>query len=342
MNDKEELRLVFCDQEQEYAHLLSNFLRERKGIAWEIQTYTNMETMLEKERNKQIDIMMVAERSFEQVVEELHPRKTIILTECGLLHDDEYMHVDKYQEAQNVYKSLVEICIQLGDARVSFVTRHTNTVFIGIYSPIRRCFQTTFAVTLGNMIAQKYKTLYLNFEHFSGISELAADVGARDLADLLYFLMAEKEKFFLRLQTVVKHNGNLDYVPPMKCGQNMLSISSKEWEKLLLTIDESGQYQYVIMDLSESMQGLFDILRMCTKVFTLTKEDRIAQGKLAEYERILQNYSYEDVLEKTQRCMAPVVRKVPETLDQYTKGEFADYIKNIINEIERTKDNGLH
>ena len=94
------------------------------------------------------------------------------------------------------------------------------------------------------------------------------------------------------------------------------------------------QYEIVILDLSESMQGLFDLLRICDKVFTLTGEDRVAQGKLAEYEQILASYEYKDVLDKTHKCMVPKVRRVPEELEQYTRGELADYVRNMIRELE--------
>ena len=56
-------------------------------------------------------------------------------------------------------------------------------------SRVHRCMQTSFAITMSLMLAKKHSTLYLNFEHYAGISELLPDMQTLDLADLLYFLV---------------------------------------------------------------------------------------------------------------------------------------------------------
>ncbi len=90
------------------------------------------------------------------------------------------------------------------------------------------------------------------------------------------------------------------------------------------------------------MQGLFDILRLCSRVYTLTKEDRIAQGKLLQYEQILALYEYGDVLGKTRRLSLSHIRKLPEELELLTKGDLAELVKGLIQEMEeeRGKEEG--
>lgn len=342
MKEKREPVLLLCDQEEEYASQMTEFMRMHKELPWRIRTYTDADKMLEEESGRAIDVLVVAERTYQEQMTMLHPLRTVILVENGLDIHREYIGISKYQEAQKVLQAFLEVYLEIADGGYFRVAEAEKTIFIGIYSPIRRSFQTTFALTLSQLLAERHRTLYLNFEHFCGISELAAQTDARDLADLLYFLMAEKDKFQLRLQTIAQHRGNLDYVPPMKSGQNLLSVTAEEWQNLLGRISETGAYEYVIMDLSESMQGLFDVLRQCKVVYTLTKEDKVAQGKLAEYERILGAYEYEDILPKTRKCRMPQVRKVPDTIDHYTKSEWADMVHNLMKELEETKENGLH
>lgn len=342
MKEKRKPVLILCDKEEEYAQSMTEFLRRHRGLPWSIRTYMDTVKMMQEEKGNAIDIMVVAERTWKEELSALCPLRTIVLLENGLDVRNEFVSVDKYQEANKVLQSFLEVYLEIADEGYFHMAEIGKTHFIGMYSPVRRSFQTTFALTMSQMLAVSHKTLYLNFEHFAGISEIAAQAGARDLADLLYFLMAEKDKFQLRLMTIAQHKGNLDYVPPMKSGQNLLTISGEEWQHLLHKVAETGLYEYVIMDLSESMQGLFDILRLCTVVFTMTKGDHIAQGKLAEYERIMQDYSYEDILEKTKKCVVPQVRHIPDTLDQYTKGEMADFVGGLIRELEGTKDNGIY
>lgn len=334
MKEKRKPVLVLYDREEEYACLMTEFIKKHRELPWDVHTYTREEELLREEKDRPIDVMVVSERSYEDKLSALRPVRTIILNESGLMRWTDGVVVDKYLQAAKVLQSILEVYLEIADVVIPHMQGVGNTRFIGIYSPVRRCMQTTFALTFGQMLSEKYRTLYLNFEHYVGISELAAEAGARDLADLLYFLMAEKDKFRLRLQTIVRHMGSLDYVPPMKSGQNLLFVSPQDWSRLLQRLEEMGEYDFVIMDLSESMQGLFDILRSCAKVYTLTREDGIAQGKLAEYERILKAYSYEDVIRKTYKCAPPQMKKIPDELEQYTRGEMADFVRKMIHELE--------
>ena len=195
--------------------------------------------------------------------------------------------------------------------------------------------QTSFALTLSQMLSEKHRTLYLNFEHYAGITELLPDSQTRDMADLLYFLNGETDKFRLRMQTMIQRKVKLYYIHPMKSGQNLLMVTLEEWMQFFQKISDFGEYTYIILDLSESMQGLFDILRLCKKVYTLTSEDFIAQSKILQYEQVLALYEYEDVLKKTCKCRLPKIRNIPQDLEQYTKGDLADYIRRQLQEICR-------
>lgn len=334
MDEKREPVLVLCDREEEYAQLMTEFIRTHGAVPWKVRTYTDVEELLHGERDCPIDVMAVSERTYQEKLSSLHPARTVILNEGGLKQWEGVICVDKYQQAQNVLQSLLEVYLEIADFVLPNVKNMDKVRFVGMYSPVRRCRQTTFALTLAQMLAVNHKTLYLNFEHYVGISELGAQAGARDMADLLYFLMTDEVRFELRFKTIVKQVGNLDYVPPMKSGQNLLSIKPREWIQLLQRISGLGEYEIIILDLSESMQGLFDLLRVCDRIYTLTGDDNVAQGKLAEYERILELYEYQDVLDKTYKYTVPKVRRVPEELEQYTQGELADFVRNIIRELE--------
>ncbi len=329
--------MALCDAEEEYAQLMTEFMKKQKNLPWELHTYTNADTLLGVEREG-IDMLVVAESAFCQELRELSPRCMVVLGESGVMRWEDISYVDKYQEAEEVLKQLLGVYMETADVQLPFLRTNRKTVFIGNYSPVHRCMQTSFAITMSLMLARRHPTLYLNFEHYAGISELLPDMQTLDMADLLYFLNAQKDKFRLRLQTILKHKGALAYVPPMKSGQNLITVTSKEWLGLLERIEELEEYEYVVLDLTESMQGLFEILRMCRHVYTLTREDRIARGKLLQYEQVLALYEYGDVLGKTKRLALPHIQKLPEELEQLTKGDLADLVKGLLRNLEEGGD----
>lgn len=333
LDTMEDSILVLCDTEEEYAQLMTEFLKEHKDIPWKIHTYTDVAHLLREEAKEKINMLVVAESVYSEEFKKLQPERTVILNESGVIKWGKVCNINKYQQAENVLRELLEVYMEIAGQPPPRLVKNHNARFIGIYSPVRRCLQTSYALTMAQLLAQEHRTLYLNFEHYAGITELLPDMQTRDIADLLYFLTAKQGKFRLHMQTITMHKGKLDYIPPMRAGQNLLTVTGTEWLQLLQKIEELGEYEYIILDLSESMQGLFDVLRLCVRVFTLTKEDKLAQSKIMQYEQLLQLYSYEDVLEKTCKCALPQIRRLSEDLEQLTKGELAEYVKRQIKDI---------
>ena len=333
MKEQDRKVMALCDTEEEYARLMTEFLKRYKDLPWELHTYTSVEELLLREQHQSLSMLVVAESTYTEEIKKLQPGRLVVLNESGMLRINELHNVDKYQQAEEVLKCLLSIYMEIADVQFPRLRKNSKVVFIGNYSPIRRSMQTSFALTMSQLLAQEHRTLYLNFEHYAGITELLPDVQTFDLADLLYFLNAEKDKFYLRMQSMLHHKGKLDYIPPMKSGQNLLTVTSAEWQGLLQKIEDTGEYEYVILDLTESMQGLFDILRLCKHIFTMTCEDRISRSKLLQYEQILSLYEYEDVLGKTKHLNLSHIRRLPEELEQYTKGDLADMVKELLKDL---------
>lgn len=319
--------LILCDCEEEYALLMSDFLKAHKDLPWEIRTYTTLETLLDREKKEEIALLVMAESVYRRKINELHFKKLVILNESGIRRGEGIENISKYQQAEDVLRKLLECYADITEAGFPKLTEGCRTKVIGVYSPVRRSFQTTFALTMSQLLAGKNRTLYLNFEYYAGNPELLLDMQTRDLADLLYFLNVDKEKFGLRMQSMVQRKGLLDYIPPMRSGQNLLHITTEEWLQLLENITDLGEYEYIVLDLSESIQGLFELLRNCHKVFMPVKQDGIAKCKLMQYEQMLELYDYRDVLQKTHKCQIPHIHKIPGEIEYYTKGELCEYVK---------------
>ena len=331
--------MVLCDTEEEYAQLMTEYLRRHKNVPWDIHTYTDMGELFRKEAPAPA-MLVVAESAYTEELWNLHPVRLVVLSETGLLHWVNLHYVEKYQHAEEVLKRLLEVYMEIADTGLVRLSAGYRTVFVGNYSPVHRSMQTSLALSLSQLLARKHTTLYLNFEQFAGASQLVPEGQALDMADLLYFLNAQKERFQLRLQSMLKQIGNLDYVPPMKSGQNLPAVTAQEWLGLFHKIGELGTYEYVILDLGESMQGLFEILRLCTRVYTTIREDRIAQCKLLQYEQLLGLCEYGDVLEKTRRLNLSHIRRLPEDLEQLTKGDVAALAAELMGELEEMEEAG--
>lgn len=93
-----------------------------------------------------------------------------------------------------------------------------------------------------------------------------------------------------------------------------------------------GQYEFIILDLDEGVNGLYDLLKNCCKVYTITRDDSFAQAKMEQYEQILKFNGLEEIAQKTVKCRFPIFRELPAGLELMTHGELAAYARSIIKE----------
>jgi len=118
----------------------------------------------------------------------------------------------------------------------------------------------------------------------------------------------------------------------MRCQLDLISITQREWKQLLYEIEVCTEYEYLLLDLSDSIQGLYEILRNCDRIYTMTAEDGFAMAKMDQYEKMLKQCQYEDVLEKTEKCNIPQITYLPKQLERLTATELAAEVKVFLKE----------
>lgn len=329
---------AICDKEKGYAEKLFEFIHTKESSVFKVVLFTKTEECQTFLKDKQIGILLISDECRREYVDSINAANTIILSKTHSIDTVEEAYIYKYQAAETILKKVMEYCAEK-DA-LSFRRNCEKPLsIIGIYSPIKKAFQTTFAITLGQILAQKGKTLYLNFESFSGFDSVMASRNKADLMDLMYFWTCSDDKFSIRLESVIEHIGQMDYVPPVHSFTNYEGISGKQWLEFIKAFEEYSDYEYLILDLSENVNGLFDVLRICKSVFTVTDNRRISTAKLMQYESLLQESCYEDVIDKTRKIKIPVFREIPEHFDMLPYSDLAKYIKKELSvEHDKAKD----
>lgn len=320
--------LILCDPEEDYAQRMSDYMRRDKFFPWRVKVYTHASQLQECAKLQARDMLVIAESAYREEVLKLGMDKVVILNETGIVKEQKLHNVNKYQKAEAVIQQLKE----LGGVLERPLEEGMGAKLIGLYSPIRRCLQTSFGLCLGKLLSQRGKTLYLSFEAYSGVAGLNSREGV-DLSSLLY-LLADEEQFVTGARRQISREDNLEYVSTMVNPQNLLLVGVEEWKKLLFGLQKHFGYEYIILDLSENVQGLFEILRMCTRVYSIHKDDPVAKRKMDQYEQLLSLLEYGDVREKTSICRLPLFRNIPTSIAGATKGDLADYVRRLVEKEE--------
>lgn len=332
---------AICDTEEAYAIRLTEYMLEKMRLPYALHLFTQSEELQKFMQQEEVEILLIAENALKQLREEYvrqQVAKLFVLQEGAESPEDdkeEQNHlncINKFQSPEKIVAALYESIVDLSDWRQKMTVQDTEVKLIGIYSPIKRCLQTSFALTMGQILAKEHKTLYFNFENYSGFGQMLKREFSMDMTDLMYYFKCDKDKLFMRLPSMIQNINGLDYVPPMQYRAEPNEITGLQWLELCRNIAGMGQYEYIILDLDDSMEGLFDLLQNCTKIYTITKDDNFAVAKINQYEQILKFHELEEIADKTVKCKFPIFKELPANMDLMTHGEMAGYVKAIVKE----------
>lgn len=324
--------LVLCDGEEGYLRHMADYIEKKSTNPFAVRGFTDKEQMKNFAEKNNTEFLLIAENAYDEKIGGLPIAHIIILNESGNQVGGDIKNINKYQSSELIFQAVMEHYME----EVKEVSRRISTgkgmKIIGYFSPVGRCLQTTFALSMGQLLAKKHKTLYLNLENFSGFSQLLHEEFTMDIMDALYYFEYEKEKLVYRLEGMIRSINSLDYIPPAFYYRDLEEIDSAHWMGLFKEIEKATDYEYLILDLSVQVKGLLDILRECFRVFTIMREDMFAEAKMRQYESVLQSMSYGDVALKTKKWVLPEFGRPPSELSQLTGGEMAAYVRKIIEE----------
>lgn len=323
--------LAVCDTEENYVRRFCEYVNKKEGYPFEGAGFTSGESLRTFCEEYEVDTLLVAEHVYDASLEKIVKDNIIILSEEEKKEEGVQI-IYKYQSCENVLREVMRYCAEHNPQPADKKIRKSRMKMIGFYTPIHRCMQTSFAITLGQILAKNHKVLYLNFESFSGFERRMGKEFMSDLTDLIYYVTNAREALFYKLKSITETIRNLDYIPPAFSCMDLSRVTPEQWNMMFTELEMHTSYEYFILDLSENMQGIFDILRRCEKVFTLIRDDSAAEAKLFQYEKLLECADYKDVLEKTKRCKLPFIRQISFDMEQFTYGELADYVRNLVKE----------
>ncbi len=323
--------MALCDGEQDYLYHMADYLEKRDTFPFAVHCFTDMAQLRRFTDGNEIELLLIAENAYEKEIE-VPARHLVILNESGNEVGNEVENINKYQSSESILKAVMDSYMGSNDGVPRRLATGNRMKIIGNYTPIGRSFQTTFALSMGQILAKEHKTLYLNLESYSGFGHLLNREFATDIMDVLYYFNCEREKLVYKMEGLVQSVNGLDYIPPVVSYQQLGGITGEQWIQLFREIEKISEYEYLILDLSEQVQGLFDVLRECCNIFTIVREDGIAEAKMRQYEALIQSMNYEDIVVKTKKWKLPVFRRIPPGIEQLTRGEIAAYVTKIIEE----------
>lgn len=319
---------IIYDKEQLYAEKLSGYFNASDLFPFETRVLSTTEQLNKLCDKEPVDVLIVDEKVYEEDIVS-NGRKIIVLTSNNLINDNKIHTIYKYQEAEQIIKQIVVYLSETNEIGL-LVTRKKQMKLISFYSPVKRTFSTTMAIGMGQVLGKHHKTLYINLESFSGLEKLAGLNFSKDIMDLLYHIESKSGNIGMVLSGIIEQIDCVDIIPPVKSQSDIIVVELNQWKELINKIEQDTDYEYIILDLSEAVQGLIDILDISDYVVTCVDNDELAISKIVQYENSLKELGYESILKKTKKCNVPNQHRKNGEIHYLPTGELGEYISNVL------------
>lgn len=316
--------IALIDQNEEYAGRLADYLNSDKCFPYKVSGFNDRDKL--KEYASKYELKLIVCGITECESEGIAPTVYLVDDE----HDEGSDGIYRYKSGDYIAKRIRTLIGTESASETEGVDDKCK--LIAVYSPVGRCLKTSFSLVLGQMISRKERALYLNFETYSGFGDVMLRGSKGDLADLIFYINNRPEEFREVFKEMTENVGGLDYINPAYSFGDVLECDESKWIEFIKTIRDMNEYDYIILDLSDYMNGLFPILKMCNLIYTIKVNDGMAMAKISQYESLLKELDYEDIISKTKTIGFPRFRQLPDLPADLIRSEMAEYVREYTRE----------
>lgn len=326
--------IAICDENESYCFMLDKYIREHVKLSLEIFDFTNLDDVKKFKFKDNTSLIIISQSLYEEL-EDLEYRKILVLDE-GELRTKEYESeniktISKYQVVDSIVKEILGICMEDDGLMVGNLP-DSKMGIIGLFTPIGRSLQTTFALSLGQELSVNKKVLYLNLEFAAAFEFIMDEHFDENLADLLYFYECHGDKVGLYIDRIKRNVGGLDYIPPVLSGEQICSTTIEQWMGFFKEITRSTDYDYLILDITENVANVYDMLDICDRIYTIQGRDSLSKAKMDQYDLCLQKNGKDNIISKSRKISIPLFKNLITKASRLPSSEISVFVRNIIRE----------
>ena len=357
---------AFLDEDRIYASRMAEFLQSGKNLPFRVVPFTNAEELLSFGRREHVDILLTGHPDWRRIAGELQCRSCFVLTEMSeeqkgggrdsgpedafRAQDEEedtgeneeepggcrVCFIERYQPADTILERLLDAMAELDRHTAPDPAERNGAVLpvSAVFSPVGRCGKTSFAVTLGEVLAVKKRVLYLNLEDYHGFEGINAAGGrtGSDLSDLLYYMRQDEGGLVYRLSSMVQTWNRLDYIEPAFSSFDLKDAGTAEWIRLLQILLESGNYERIILDMGSRSEEMFCVLRACDHIYVPVLDDLFSRAKVSQFMKNLEVSGEREILQRMVRLHLPAWQEETMAADfprQLLRGKYTRYVQQL-------------
>jgi hypothetical protein len=300
--------LAILDNDAEYGKRFAAYLNEHELTGFKATAFSDLAAFRSFRKSFFVEILLAAENLAADIHEAADGAKVILLSEDGFAPAEEKRPfrapaLFKYRSAETLSREIMRLYADDGTHSVSR-TQAGICEILGIYSPVNRCGKTSLAISLGLVKAARGRTLLISLEEYAGIFMEIAKEADSDFSDVIYCYLQGMYSWS-RLKAAVHSFGKLDYIPPVRCMEDISQVSSEDLGRLLKRIAEESGYSTIILDFGTFGRRAAELLDLCTRIFMPVVKDSASRMKVDSFMEYLEKAGKAEIKEKTVKCELP-------------------------------------
>lgn len=319
--------LTICDSNQFYARKLSEFINSRKGYPFLARYCNSIEECKQMIHSGKADIILSNMENYEKMKDEVDSERVIVMLDSkeGV---DGNNRIYKYQNCDVVLKEILKMASSIEDINV-YINRSTTMKVIAVYTPNDSRIATSIALDIGKLLSGRASTLFISLDGMSVIPDITGIEFDMDMSDLFCENMTEGGLSNAIIGSV-RRLGNMDILPIMHNYQDMASVTNEEWKNFIRDIERKSDYEYVVIDLTESVRNLFDILKLANYICVAASKGTVDGYRYRQFMKEIEILYDTELKEKINTFFVDVKSEIVFETSAGSMGPFGNYSRQFV------------
>ena len=319
--------LTICDSNQFYARKLSEFINSRKGYPFLARYCNSIEECKQMIHSGKADIILSNMENYEKRKDEVDSERVIVMLDSkeGV---DGNNRIYKYQNCDVVLKEILKMASSIEDINV-YINRSTTMKVIAVYTPNDSRIATSIALDIGKLLSGRASTLFISLDGMSVIPDITGIEFDMDMSDLFCENMTEGGLSNAIIGSV-RRLGNMDILPIMHNYQDMASVTNEEWKNFIRDIERKSDYEYVVIDLTESVRNLFDILKLANYICVAASKGTVDGYRYRQFMKEIEILYDTELKERINTFFVDVKSEIVFETSAGSMGPFGNYSRQFV------------
>ena len=273
------------------------------------------------------DIILSNMENYEKMKDEVDSERVIVMLDSkeGV---DGNNRIYKYQNCDVVLKEILKMASSIEDINV-YINRSTTMKVIAVYTPNDSRIATSIALDIGKLLSGRASTLFISLDGMSVIPDITGIEFDMDMSDLFCENMTEGGLSNAIIGSV-RRLGNMDILPIMHNYQDMASVTNEEWKNFIRAIERKSDYEYVVIDLTESVRNLFDILKLANYICVAASKGTVDGYRYRQFMKEIEILYDTELKERINTFFVDVKSEIVFETSAGSMGPFGNYSRQFV------------